>query len=147
MSRPRFSAVSYCSFKEIYKCCIYCKIWPCFYCLNSELYQTSMMECFVKIFNTFQPFTNFGKCSILDVWQGYEYVTVKASGQSNRLNSPFRYRVTNHAFQTWMFLTPLWRTIKNSRRAGSEREDRLEKIITKWKRNLILENANFLCSI
>ena len=39
--------------------------------------------------------------------------------------------VTNHAFLTWMFFTPLWRTIKNSGWAGSRREDRLKKIITK----------------
>ena len=33
--------------------------------------------------------------------------------------------VTNHVFFTWMFFTPLWRTIKNSGPEGSGREDRL----------------------
>ena len=54
--------------------------------------------------------------------------------------------VTNHAFLTWMFFTPLWRTIKNSGRAGSGREDRLEKIITKWKRNKNLKIPSF-CAV
>ena len=34
-------------------------------------------------------------------------------------------------FSRECFFTPLWRTIKNSGQAGSGREDRLEKIITK----------------
>ena len=34
-------------------------------------------------------------------------------------------------FSRECFHTPLWRTIKNSGRAGSGREDRLETIITK----------------
>ena len=57
--------------------------------------------------------------------------------------SPFRYDVTNYAFLTRIFLTPLWRTIKNSVRAGSAREDILEKIITKWKRNKNLKMPSF----
>ena len=35
-------------------------------------------------------------------------------------SSPFRFHVTNHAFITWTFFTPLWRTIKNSGRAGGK---------------------------
>ena len=62
------------------------------------------------------------------------------------LYSPFWCRATNHAFLTWMFFTPLWRTIKNSGQAGSGREDRLEKIITKWKRNKNLKMRSF-CAI
>ena len=58
--------------------------------------------------------------------------------------SPFRYDVTNYAFLTWIFLTPLWRTIKNSVRAGSAWEDILEKIITKWKRNKNLKMQVFV---
>ena len=38
----------------------------------SEPYQTSMMQCFVKIANIFQQLTIFVKLSILDVWQGSE---------------------------------------------------------------------------
>ena len=45
-----------------------------------------------------------------------------------------------------MFFTPLWRTIKNSGQAGSGREDRLEKIIKKKKRNKNLEMPSF-CAV
>ena len=46
----------------------------------------------------------------------------------------------NHAFLTWMYFTPLWRTIENSGQAG---EDRLEKIMAKWKRNKNLKMLSF----
>ena len=48
-----------------------------------------------------------------------------------------------------MFFTPLWRTIKNSGRAAgsaSGQEDRLERIITKWKRNKNLKMPSF-CAV
>ena len=41
----------------------------------SEPYQTSKMECFAKIVNTFQALTIFAKGSILDIWQGSEYAS------------------------------------------------------------------------
>ena len=41
---------------------------------------------------------------------------------------------------------PLWRTIKNSGQAGSGREDRLEKIIKKRKRNKNLKMPSF-CAV
>ena len=37
-------------------------------------------------------------------------------------NSPFRYRVTNDAFLTWMFFMPLWRTIINSVKKTNKRK-------------------------
>ena len=39
------------------------------------------MECLVKIVDSFQSLTIFGKCSILDVWQDSEL----ASGKYNNL--------------------------------------------------------------
>ena len=45
-----------------------------------------------------------------------------------------------------MFFMPLWRTIKNSGRAGSRREDILEKTITKRKRNKNLKMPSF-CTV
>ena len=45
-----------------------------------------------------------------------------------------------------MFFTPLWRTIENSGRTGSEREDRLQKIITNQKRNENLKVQSF-CTV
>ena len=55
--------------------------------------------------------------------------------------------VTNHAFLTWVFFTLLWRTIKNSVWAGSGQKDRLEKIITKWKRKKNLKMPTFCASL
>ena len=39
------------------------------------LYQTSKMGRFAELINSFYPLTNFAKCSILDVWQGFEYAS------------------------------------------------------------------------
>ena len=50
------------------------------------------------------------------------------------------------ASQITRFFTPLWRTIKNSSRAESGREDRLEKIITKRKRNKNAKMPHF-CAV
>ena len=55
-------------------------------------------------------------------------------------------RVTNHAFITWIFFTPLWRTIKNSGRAESGWGDRLWKITTKSKRNKNFKMPSF-CAV
>ena len=41
----------------------------------SKPWQTSKMECFAKIVKYFYQLTIFGKRSILDVWQGSEYVS------------------------------------------------------------------------
>ena len=60
--------------------------------------------------------------------------------------SPFQYHITNCTFLTWMFFTSLWRTIKNSSWAGSRWEDKLQMIITKWKRNKNLKLPSF-CSV
>ena len=60
--------------------------------------------------------------------------------------SLFRYHVIDQAFLTWMFFTPLWRTIKNSDVVGGGREYRLQKIITKWKRNKYLKMPSF-CAV
>ena len=49
-------------------------------------------------------------------------------------------------FSRECFFTPLWRTIKISGRAGSGREDRLEKIIKKRKRNKNLKMPSF-CAV
>ena len=49
-------------------------------------------------------------------------------------------------FSREFFFYPLWRTIKNSGSAGSGREDRLEKIITKRKRNKNLKMPSF-CAV
>ena len=38
-------------------------------------YQTSKMGRFAELINSFYPLTNFAKCSILDVWQGFEYAS------------------------------------------------------------------------
>ena len=35
------------------------------------------MELYLKIVNVFQPLTIFANSSILDVWQGSEYVSVQ----------------------------------------------------------------------
>ena len=51
--------------------------------------------------------------------------------------------VTDHTFLTWIFFMPLWRTIKNSGRAGCGWEHRLQKMITKWKRNKNMKMASF----
>ena len=53
-------------------------IWY-YICLSdaySVLYQTSMMERFAKIVNSYNPRTIFAKRSILDVWVGPEYASV-----------------------------------------------------------------------
>ena len=71
---------------------------------------------------------------------------MSTSGISINNYSPFQYRVKNHAFHRWMIFTPLWRTIKNSGRAGSEQDDRLEKIIRKWKMNKNLKMQSF-CAV
>ena len=39
--------------------------------------QESKMKAFLKIVNVFQSLTIFAKSSILDVWQGSEYVSVE----------------------------------------------------------------------
>ena len=41
----------------------------------SGLYQTSKIDRFAKIGTGFKPLTIFAKRSILDVWQGSEYVS------------------------------------------------------------------------
>ena len=43
--------------------------------VHSEPSQTSKMESFVKIDNSFQLLTFFAKCSILDVWHGSECIS------------------------------------------------------------------------
>ena len=52
----------------------------CSQLFNSEVYsetcQTSKIERFAKIVHGFDPLTIFKKFSILDVWQGSEYVFV-----------------------------------------------------------------------
>ena len=41
----------------------------------SKSCKRSMMEIFVKTINTWKPLTIFAKCSILDVWQVFEYAS------------------------------------------------------------------------
>ena len=94
-----------------------------------------------------------------DLWSNYKefsnvisrFITqnLPKFNKNKVVNSSCRCCVTNHAFLTWMFFSSLWRTIKNSARAGSVREDRLILITTnnKVKRKLEFENAKFLCSI
>ena len=94
-----------------------------------------------------------------DLWSNYKefsnvisrFVTqnLPKFNKNKIVNSSCWYCVTNHAFLTWMFFSSLWRTIKNSTRAGSGREDRLILITTnnKVKRKLEFENAKFLGSI
>ena len=41
----------------------------------SEHWQTSKMECFAKIVNSWKLLTFFVKHAILDVWQGSEYAS------------------------------------------------------------------------
>ena len=41
--------------------------------------------------------------------------------------SPLQYRVINHSFLTWVFFTPLWRTIINRLKKRNKR---------KWNKNL-----------
>ena len=56
-------------------------------------------------------------------------VVIPKSMQQSILRSDTRHKsCLSHVND---FHTPLWRTIKNSGRAGSGREDRLETIITK----------------
>ena len=43
----------------------------------SESCQKSKMELFVKIVNGLKPLTVFKKSSILDAWQGSEYVSLR----------------------------------------------------------------------
>ena len=47
---------------------------------NSQAYsepcQTSKMECFEEVVNSWKLLTYFAKLSILDVWQGSEYTSV-----------------------------------------------------------------------
>ena len=62
------------------------------------------------------------------------------------LYSLFRYTSQITHFSHECFLTPLWRTIKNSGQAGSGREDRLEKIKKKRKRNKNLKLPSF-CAV
>ena len=44
--------------------------------LHSELCQTIKTERFAKRFINHKPLTMFGKCSLLDAWQGSEYAFV-----------------------------------------------------------------------
>ena len=48
---------------------------------NTEAYskpcEASKMECLAKIVNGWKPSAIFAKRSILDIWQGSEYVPVK----------------------------------------------------------------------
>ena len=41
----------------------------------SKSCKRSMMEIFAKIINTWKPLTISAKCSILDVWQVFEYAS------------------------------------------------------------------------
>ena len=54
-------------------------IWRKKQILSSKVYpepcQTSKMELFAKIINSFQPLTIILKSFILDVWHGYEYAS------------------------------------------------------------------------
>ena len=59
------------------------------------------------------------------------------------INCPFRYTSQITPSSHECFLTPLRRKIKNSGRAGSGPEDRLEKIITKCKRKRNLKMPSF----
>ena len=53
--------------------------WTSIFRNSSEAYsepcETSKMDFFAKIINDFQPPNIFGKSSILDVWQGSEYLS------------------------------------------------------------------------
>ena len=51
----------------------------------SELCQTFMMECFVKIVDRFQPLTIYAKRSILDACQGPRYAYECREPNSTRL--------------------------------------------------------------
>ena len=53
--------------------CLYFRAFPAE--AYSEPCQTSKMERFAKIINSFQPLTTFAKRSILDVWQGSEFAS------------------------------------------------------------------------
>ena len=59
------------------------------------------------------------------------------------VNSPFRYRVTNHAFLAWILFCAIMEDNEKSGRAGSGWENRLQKMIKKWKRNKNLKMARF----
>ena len=54
----------------------------------SEPCQASKMKLLVKIVNNFQSFTIFAKHSILDVWEGSEYVSVQYKYVSVQTNKP-----------------------------------------------------------
>ena len=47
--------------------------------LYSQPSQIFKMELFAKIVNTWKPLTIFAKNSILDIWQGSEYVSMDLS--------------------------------------------------------------------
>ena len=54
----------------------------------SEPCQTSKLELFANIVNSFQPLTNFVKLSILGAWRGSEYASVFTSAEAQ--NAKFR---------------------------------------------------------
>ena len=81
---------------------------------HSETYQTSKMELFLQNINGWKPSIIFGKSSILDVWQGFEYASViemkltlwaptPQNGQAHSNNSSASCRRI-----VWVCLTILW---------------------------------------
>ena len=75
--------------------------------LNIELLET--------IFSSFLPLATVTENSVLN------------DGKCLGCNFPFRYPIKNHDFLTWMFFTPLWRTLINSMKKTNKR---------KWNKNL-----------
>ena len=69
----------------------------------------------------------FDPFSIAFTRKSIKYLTPPMVGRILRSNTATQIT----PFLCECFFTSLWRTIKNSGRAGSGREDRLEKIITK----------------
>ena len=109
-----------------------CAIWYHFY--NSKTWKTPMAEgYFLKSYRlkpaTLLKVTLLYGCSRFSKW--YKKYQIVFSVPMPRYKS----RLSNvNVF------TPLWRTIENSSQAG---EDRLEKIIAKWKRNKNLKMLSF----
>ena len=114
------------------------KIWTVKFCQKLAIFKILFLFHFVIIFYSLSSHPLPARLLFLIVLQ-YS----REKGVICKVYSPFGYRITNHAFSRECFFTPLCRTIKNSSRAGSGREDRLEKIITNWKRNKNLKMLSF----
>ena len=75
-------------------------------CLRFQVVQIKQVDCKMSNKNV----NNYKQKTFRDIFGKLHTQEHKAT----KWLSPFRYHVTKHVFLTWMFFTPLWRTIINS---------------------------------